>query len=66
LALLKTSLFKLFKEEGTQSLPVSRIVEYVNTESPNDEFSRSEMNAGLEKMTQDNHIMIADDIVFLI
>lgn len=66
LQLFKSALQKLFKEERTQSLPVLRVKDYVNAQYSHDEFGHSEIEAALHKMTEDNHVMVADEIVFLI
>lgn len=62
----KTSLFNLFKTEHAQSLTVGRIREFVNEENRGEEFSDAELFAAIDKMQDDNQIMLSESIVFLI
>lgn len=64
--MFKISLQRVFKDQRSQSLSLSRISENINTEHSSNPFSESEINAALEQMTEDNQIMLADGIVFLI
>lgn len=66
LNIFKTGLQKIFRESHDSSLPVERIVDYINQNSGDVAFTQSEISAALEKMTNDNQIMVADEIVFLI
>jgi DNA replication licensing factor MCM3 len=66
LAIFKNGLQKVFREARDSSLPVERIVNYVNVNSGDVAFSQGEIASALERMTNDNQIMVADDIVFLI
>lgn len=66
LKVFKNGLQKVFREVRDSSLPVDRIVTYVNQNSGDVAFSQGEINSALEVMTNDNQIMVADDIVFLI
>lgn len=66
LAKFKTSLHKAFKESREQSLSLERIKTFVNNENADQTFSQNEINSAVERMTDDNQIMVADDIVFLI
>lgn len=61
----KNSLQKLFREAREQSLALTRIVAAIN-ENNLEPFSESEVNAAVHRMTEDNQIMVADGIVFLI
>lgn len=61
----RTLLYKLFQEQRTQSVPLSRVHEYLDAQhSP--KFTSSEITAAITKMTDDNQIMSADDNIFLI
>lgn len=62
----KTALHQLFREERANSLPLSRVTSYVNDKYSHETFDDAEIHAALHKMTQDNQVMMADDIVFLI
>ena len=62
----KTSLFKVFKEEHAQSVAVDKIREFVNQEHPDAPFEDDELYAAIEAMMDENKVMLADQIVFLI
>lgn len=66
LNVFKNGLQKIFREARDSSLPVGRIVTYINQNSGDVAFSQGEIASALERMTNDNQIMVADDIVFLI
>lgn len=60
----KSLLFKLFHRERAQSLVMSTIVDYIQTE--NGKFSDSDIKLALSTMQDDNQIMLSDETVFLI
>ncbi|CAH0723987.1 unnamed protein product, partial [Brenthis ino] len=62
----KSALQQFFREERANSLPLDRITAYVNEKYSHETFDSGEIQAALDRMTQDNHVMMADDIVFLI
>lgn len=66
LSVFKNGLQKIFRESRESSLPVERIVKYINENSGDVSFSQGEITSALERMTNDDQIMVADDIVFLI
>jgi len=66
LGVFKNGLQKIFRESRESSLPVERIVKYINDNSGDVAFSQGEISSALERMTNDNQIMVADEIVFLI
>ena len=66
LNVFKNGLQMIFRESRDASLPVERIVNYVNQQSGDVAFSQGEITSALDRMTNDNQIMVADDIVFLI
>ncbi|XP_066603024.1 DNA replication licensing factor Mcm3 [Prorops nasuta] len=61
----KSLLHKLFQEQRAQSLPLNRVREYVNSQSTT-QFTEGEITTALNKLSDDNRIMTADDNVFLI
>lgn len=65
LGIFKNGLQRLFREAREQSLPVSRITASINEKNP-EPFTTGEIDAAMHRMTEDNQIMVADDIVFLI
>lgn len=50
----------------TQMVPMTQVKEHVNTEHPDQPFTADEFDAAVEKMTNANQIMVADDMLFLI
>lgn len=62
----KSALQQLFRDERANSLPLSRVTSHVNEIYSHATFSAGEIQAALDKMTHDNQVMMADDIVFLI
>ena len=66
LIVFKNGLQKIFRESRESSLPVERIVNYINQNSGDVSLSQAEISSALERMTNDNQIMVADEIVFLI
>ncbi|XP_046603542.1 DNA replication licensing factor Mcm3 [Neodiprion virginianus] len=65
LEIFRNALQRLFREERSQSLPLSRVHEYVNSQHSPD-FTKAEVTAAVTEMTDANQIMLADNIVFLI
>lgn len=61
----KNSLQKFFRESREQSLSLERIHNYVNENNARN-FTSGEIQAAVDRMTEDNQIMVADGIVFLI
>ena len=66
LKIFKNGLHKVFREARDSSLPIERIVSYINQNSGDVAFSQDEVSSALDKMTNDNQVMVADEIVFLI
>jgi DNA replication licensing factor MCM3 len=66
LGVFKKGLQTAFRESRDSSLPLSKIVEFVNQNSGDETFSQGEIASALDRMTNDNQIMVADEIVFLI
>ena len=62
----KASLFRLFDKEHAQSLSVEKVQEHVNKEHSAEPFSEEELWGALEKMMDDNQLMVSDKVVFLI
>lgn len=66
LKVFKSSLFNLFKSERAQSVSVEKVREHINKENSDEEFSDDELFAAIDKMSDDNQVMLADNMVFLI
>ncbi len=56
----------LFKLEHTQSVEVDKVKEHMNKEHPTHKFDNDEIYAAIDKMMEDNQLMLADNVVFLI
>ncbi|CAH1772733.1 unnamed protein product [Owenia fusiformis] len=66
LKIFKSSLFNLFKSEHAQSMALERVSEHVNKEHPDKNFTETDIHAAIDKMMEDNQIMLSDNILFLI
>lgn len=64
LKVFRTLLHKLFQQQRAQSLSLSTVREYINTQQ-SQEFTSSEITAAINKMSDANQIMAADDNIFL-
>lgn len=62
----KSSLLKLFKQEHKQSLTMEQIRQQLDADHAGVEFSDAELWAAVDKMQDDNQIMVSDNWVFLI
>ena len=56
---------KAFSNEHSQSLPVDRLTNLINTGASSD-FSGAEVTAALEVMQDANQVMVSEGVVFLI
>ncbi|KAM9798047.1 DNA replication licensing factor MCM3 [Neosynchiropus ocellatus] len=61
----KSSLFAVFQSAHAQSVKMKMLMEGINKESKK-RFTEEEIRAALTRMQDDNQVMVADDIVFLI
>ncbi|XP_057658860.1 zygotic DNA replication licensing factor mcm3 [Diorhabda carinulata] len=61
----KNGLYKAFRENASQSLGLNTIKTFVNSNNPQP-YTQGEIDAAIEKMTDDNQVMLADGIVFLV
>nr|XP_037277703.1 DNA replication licensing factor MCM3-like [Rhipicephalus microplus] len=57
---------KLFKETHTQSQPVSNIIDFLAKEEKVEPFTQEEIDVAIQRMMDDNQVMLSDEIVFLI
>jgi DNA replication licensing factor MCM3 len=64
--MFKNGVQKIFRDTRDASLSVQRIVTYINENSGDSQLTQGEISAALDRMTNDNQIMVADDFVFLI
>ncbi|KAJ8985417.1 hypothetical protein NQ317_017046 [Molorchus minor] len=65
LSTFKNSLHLAFRENRAQSLGLARIREFINANNSSP-FTQGEIDAAVERMTDDNQVMLADGIVFLV
>ncbi|KAF7268434.1 hypothetical protein GWI33_018443 [Rhynchophorus ferrugineus] len=65
LSSFKTSLSKAFQENRTQALNLAKVREFVNQDNSNP-YTQGEISAAIDRMSDDNQVMLADGIVFLI
>ncbi|PWA27828.1 DNA replication licensing factor MCM3 [Gambusia affinis] len=61
----KSSLFGVFQSAHAQSVKMTKLMEDVNKERES-RFTEPEVRAALARMQDDNQVMVADDIIFLI
>lgn len=61
----KSSLFAVFQSAHAQSVKMAALMDDVNKERQK-RFSEAEVRAALARMQDDNQVMVADDIIFLI
>ncbi|XP_071875597.1 minichromosome maintenance 3 [Bombus fervidus] len=64
LKVFRALLHKLFQQQRAQSLSLSAVREYINTQQ-SQEFTSNEITAAINKMSDANQIMAADDNIFL-
>ena len=62
----RSTLQALFSSEHVQTLPLSTIIEKLAKDYPDSKYSKSEIDAAVERMTEDNHIMLSDGHIFLV
>ena len=74
LKIFKTRLLRMFQAERAQTLPVETVKQKANVAGEGEKdggagvehFTDAEIGAALERMMNENQIMTADDMVFLI
>ncbi|XP_077989716.1 zygotic DNA replication licensing factor mcm3-like [Glandiceps talaboti] len=62
----KATLQKIFAADHSQSKPLAEITTEMNKAHKQNKFSDAEIMAALQKMQDDNRVMVSDQIVFLI
>ncbi|KAB0800493.1 hypothetical protein PPYR_06233 [Photinus pyralis] len=65
LSTFKSSLCQIFSTRRSQSLALTNLIEGLN-EGRAEPFAEGEVRAAIQKMSDDNQVMMADDTVFLI
>lgn len=66
LVVFRTGVHKAFRDARSESLAFEKIKDFVNKENENEIFSQGEIDSAVIRMTDDNQIMVADGIVFLV
>lgn len=66
LQIFKVGLQKLFRTAFNQTLQIDEIRKNINKDTKTEAFSEGEIKSALKKMEEDNQIMVADNVVFLI
>merc|ERR1719187_2033648 len=66
LSTFKSSLTKLFRDERAQSIPMSRVRSFIKAEHKTQPFSQEDIDSALNTMMEDNKVMVAEDVLFLI
>lgn len=61
----KSSLFAVFQSAHAQSVKMTTLMDDIN-KGRESRFSEPEVRIALSRMQDDNQIMVADDIIFLI
>ncbi|MCJ8743635.1 hypothetical protein PDJAM_G00096470 [Pangasius djambal] len=61
----KAALLKAFKVTRSQSVPIPELLTHVN-KGQSEEFDKQEVQLLLERMQDDNQVMVSEDVVFLI
>ncbi|XP_053470452.1 MCM3 minichromosome maintenance deficient 3 (S. cerevisiae), like [Ictalurus furcatus] len=61
----KASLLKAFKVTRSQSVPIPDLFTHIN-KGQSEEFDQQEVKLLLERMQDDNQVMVSEDVVFLI
>nr|XP_046229752.1 DNA replication licensing factor MCM3 [Scatophagus argus] len=61
----KSSLFAVFQSAHAQSVKMKTLMDDINKERQN-RFTEPEVRSALARMQDDNQVMVADDIIFLI
>lgn len=61
----RSAVVKAFSSEHSQSLPISRLTDLVNSGTASS-FNAAEVTAALEQMQDANQVMVSEGVVFLI
>ncbi|KAG7316662.1 hypothetical protein KOW79_020203 [Hemibagrus wyckioides] len=61
----KAALLKAFKVTRSQSVPIPELLTHIN-KGQSEEFDQQEVQLLLERMQDDNQVMVSEDVVFLI
>jgi len=62
----RSSLQATFSAAHAQTLPLAQVVDNLNKSYPDAKYDKSEIDAAVARMTDDNHIMLSDGNIFLV
>jgi len=62
----KKLLFHLFHQEHSQSVTMDSLKSYLDTNAKEQAFTTAEITAAVDVMSDENAIMLSNDIIFLI
>lgn len=66
LKIFRTSLYQLFKKERAQSVNLDDVKKHMATTHADSPFSNDELMAAIDKMMDENQVMLSDQILFLV
>ena len=58
--------YNLFRQEHSQSATMDSLRSYLETNCKGEAFTDNEITASIDSMSDDNMIMVSNDIIFLI
>ena len=66
LKVFRSSLYQLYKRERAQSVQLQQIKDFMEAELASHTFSDDEIMAAIDKMMDENQVMLSDNIVFMV
>ncbi|XP_059158945.1 zygotic DNA replication licensing factor mcm3-like [Physella acuta] len=66
LKVFRSSLYQLYKKERAQSVQLDQIKAHMSAEHKDTPFSEDEIMSAIDKMMDENQVMLSDNIVFLV
>jgi len=66
LATFSTAVSRMFQQAYSQSVPMETLNTYLTQHYPSQPFSPEEVDVALEKLSDQNKVMVADGLIFLI
>jgi len=66
LKVFRTSLNQLYKKERAQSVELAKVKQHMTTSHADSPFSDAEVMAAIDKMMDENQVMLSDNILFLV
>lgn len=57
---------KMFQESYSQTVTTDKMNDYMKQKHATQPFTEDEIEAAIQRMTDENKIMVSDDMVFLI